>query len=208
MRTLVRLEVVCGLLPSFALAPKHKRRVERNWREREKKRKRVEHSVNLSPHPSTLGNKDGTGLIRRHGWWGYFAEREREFAWILSMPRECLGMRTNRRRIRRAEESFSLICYRVVWYRKCIAGKGENGGCWKGEENGDGGVKRLNNYQSRNRSLRLARFFRSFFCSSYKRIRCASFPAKIETSRNYDFSWNNGSCRRRLEVFLLGEFEF
>lgn len=59
MRTLVRLEVVCGLLPSFALAPKHKRRVERNWREREKKRKRVEHSVNLSPHPSTLGNKDG-----------------------------------------------------------------------------------------------------------------------------------------------------
>lgn len=106
------------------------------------------------------------------------------------------------------ESRGELLFDRVVWYRKCIAGKGENGGCWKGEENGDGGVKRLNNYQSRNRSLRLARFFRSFFCSSYKRIRCASFPAKIETSRNYDFSWNNGSCRRRLEVFLLGEFEF
>lgn len=204
MRTLVRLEVVCGLLPSFALAPKHKRRVERNWREREKKRKRVEHSVNLSPHPSTLGNKDGWAYKETRMMRILCREREREFAWILSMPRECLGMR----RIRRAEESFSLICYRVVWYRKCIAGKGENGGCWKGEENGDGGVKRLNNYQSRNRSLRLARFFRSFFCSSYKRIRCASFPAKIETSRNYDFSWNNGSCRRRLEIFLLGEFEF
>lgn len=43
----------------------------------------MEHSVNLSPHPSTLGNKDG---------WAYketwrmmrilFKERERERVWI------------------------------------------------------------------------------------------------------------------------------